>query len=316
MAKIMAVCISAAKGEQKTNVGKARLVAEHGLESDAHAGEGHRQVSLLANEKIEAFKSQGVNVEYGAFGENIVVDGIDFRSLPVGTRLRSGEVLLEMTQIGKECHNPCAIYHQMGNCIMPREGVFARVLENGEIGVGDDMYVVEQGVKRRDKNDGYRVAIITVSDKGHAGGREDVSGGVIAELAEAAGYTVVSKTLLPDDDEPLVAEFINICDGGLADLILTTGGTGFSPRDNTPEATMAVAHRNAPGIVQAMLFHSLTVTKRALLSRAASVIRNKTLIVNLPGNPKAVRENLEYILPELKHGLDILTGRDGECGKI
>jgi molybdenum cofactor synthesis domain-containing protein len=160
----------------------------------------------------------------------------------------------------------------------------------------------------------YRVAIITLSDKGSRGEREDKSGPLIREMTEAAGYQVESHIMLPDEQELLEQELKRLCDKGLADLILTTGGTGFSPRDHTPEATLAVAERLVPGIAEAMRQQSLTITKRAMLSRAVSVIRGKTLIVNLPGSPKAVRENLEYIIGELRHGLDILTGRDGECG--
>lgn len=162
---------------------------------------------------------------------------------------------------------------------------------------------------------GYRAAVITASDKCSAGEREDAAGALVAEIAKAHGYEIVCRTLLPDDRQALEAEFIRICDGNIADLILTTGGTGFSTRDVTPEATKAVAHRDAPGIAQAITVYSLTVTKRAMLSRAASVIRGKTLIVNLPGSPKAVRESLEYVLPTLEHGLDILTGRSGECAR-
>jgi molybdenum cofactor synthesis domain-containing protein len=160
----------------------------------------------------------------------------------------------------------------------------------------------------------YRVAIITLSDKGSQGEREDHSGPLIREMVEAAGYQVESCAVLPDEQELLEQELKRLCDRGLADLILTTGGTGFSPRDRTPEATLAVAERLAPGIAEAMRGHSLALTKRAMLSRAVSVIRGKTLIVNLPGSPRAVKENLEFIITELKHGLDILTGRDSECG--
>jgi molybdenum cofactor synthesis domain-containing protein len=162
----------------------------------------------------------------------------------------------------------------------------------------------------------YRVAIITLSDKGSRGEREDKSGPLIQAMAEAAGYRVESRAVLPDEQALLETELKRIADGELADLILTTGGTGFSPRDRAPEATMAVAERPAPGIAEAMRQHSLAITKRAMLSRAAAVIRNKTLIINLPGSPRAVRENLEYIIGELRHGLDILAGRDGECGNV
>ncbi|MDR2259286.1 MAG: MogA/MoaB family molybdenum cofactor biosynthesis protein, partial [Treponema sp.] len=160
-----------------------------------------------------------------------------------------------------------------------------------------------------------RIAIITASDKGFRGEREDQSGAVIREIAEKAGYRVESYTLLPDEQPLLEAEMKRVADQGLADLILTTGGTGFSPRDLTPEATLAVAERIAPGIAEAMRAHSLGVTKRAMLSRGTAVIRGKTLIINLPGSPKAVRENLEYIITELDHGLDILTGEAGDCAR-
>ena len=159
----------------------------------------------------------------------------------------------------------------------------------------------------------YRAAIITLSDKGFRGEREDASGPLIREMVEAAGYQVERRVILPDEQEALEAELKRLCDEGLADLILTTGGTGFSPRDRTPEAALAVAERQVPGIAEAMRQHSLSLTKRAMLSRAVAVIRKKTLIVNLPGSPRAARENLEFIIGELRHGLDILTGRDGEC---
>jgi molybdenum cofactor synthesis domain-containing protein len=163
-------------------------------------------------------------------------------------------------------------------------------------------------------NEAYRAAIVTVSDKGYKGEREDLSGKVIREILETYGYRVASYTILPDEQALLEKEFKRICDENLADLILSTGGTGFSTRDRTPEATIAVAERLVPGIPEAMRMQSRAITKRAMLSRAVAAIRGKTLIVNLPGSPKAVRENLEFIIDELKHGLDILTGNDSECG--
>ena len=142
MGKIMAVCISEKRGTQKKNIEKVRLIENFGLEGDAHGGNWHRQVSLLSYEKVRAFEEKGISVEDGAFGENLLVEGFAFKTLPVGTRFRCGEVLLEMTQIGKECHSHCEIYQAVGDCIMPREGVFARVLHGGMIQIGDEMEIV------------------------------------------------------------------------------------------------------------------------------------------------------------------------------
>ena len=161
----------------------------------------------------------------------------------------------------------------------------------------------------------YRVAIITSSDAGYRKEREDASGPVIREIVEQNGYQAVSYVVLPDEQQMLEEEMKKIADEDLADLIVTTGGTGFSPRDCMPEATLAVSERMVPGIPEAMRAYSLRFTKRSMLRRAAAGIRKKTLIVNLPGSPKAAGENLAAVLPALEHGLEILTGRGGECGR-
>ena len=145
MGKIKAVCISENKGTQKTNIGKAELIADFGLEGDAHAGRWHRQVSLLSYESIEAFRRKGADVTDGAFGENLVVEGVDLKSCPVGTKLKCREVVLEVTQIGKECHHGCRIFKELGDCIMPREGIFAKVLTGGQIKAGDLIHVIGIG---------------------------------------------------------------------------------------------------------------------------------------------------------------------------
>lgn len=142
MGTIRAVCTSETKGIQKSERERVELRPDWGIGDDAHAGAWHRQVSLLAYEKVADFKARGADVDNGAFGENLVVEGIDLRNLPLGTRLRSGEVELELTQIGKECHAHCAIYHQMGDCIMPREGVFCRVISGGTLAPGDPLDVI------------------------------------------------------------------------------------------------------------------------------------------------------------------------------
>ncbi|NBI32879.1 MOSC domain-containing protein [Enterorhabdus sp. P55] len=142
MGTIRAVCTSETKGIQKSERERVELRPDWGIGDDAHAGAWHRQVSLLAYEKVADFKARGADVDNGAFGENLVVEGIDLSNLPLGTRLRSGEVELELTQIGKECHARCAIYHQMGDCIMPREGVFCRVITGGTLAPGDPLDVI------------------------------------------------------------------------------------------------------------------------------------------------------------------------------
>lgn len=310
MGKVLAVCTSDRRGIQKTNVNSGYFSTDWGIDGDAHAGNWHRQVSLLSADKIEEFNKRGADVVPGAFGENLVVEGFDFRNLPVGTLLRCGGVLLEMTQIGKECHTHCAIYHKMGECIMPHEGVFARVLESGEIRVGDEMVIEERKTPRP-----WQAAVITLSDKGAAGQREDKSGPAIVERLKASGYEVVETLLLPDDQAKLAYELTRLADQRQLDLILTTGGTGFGPRDTTPEATLSVMTRNAPGIAEAIRAESLKITKHAMLSRAASVIRGKTLIINLPGSPKACMESMDVFMDAIPHAMGLLRDEVHDCAR-
>ena len=160
-----------------------------------------------------------------------------------------------------------------------------------------------------------RAAIITSSDSGYRGEREDLSDPAVREILEREGYQVVSMEILPDDREILGNRMKEIADKELAELVLTTGGTGFSQRDVTPEATEDIIERRVPGIPEAMRAYSMTITKRAMLSRAAAGIRKKTLIINLPGSPKAVRESLDYIVGALDHGIEILTGEASNCAR-
>ncbi|MBQ6388702.1 MAG: MOSC domain-containing protein [Mogibacterium sp.] len=308
--KVIAVCISEKKGTQKVEVPEIKLVPDWGIEGDAHAGKWHRQVSLLALEKIDEFKSRGASVENGAFGENIIVEGFDLRALPVGTRFRIGDVLLELTQIGKECHTHCAIYHQVGDCIMPREGVFTAVLEGGIVKAGDEVELIDADPARP-----FTAAWITLSDKGAAGEREDKSGPLIGKMLTEAGYNVVESVLIPDEPAMLKAQLIRLADQRQVNVIITTGGTGFAPRDRTPEATTEVCDRMAPGIAEALRAYSITKTPRGMLSRGVAGIRKQTLIINLPGSPKAVGECMEYLLTSLDHGLEMLLERSGECAR-
>lgn len=159
----------------------------------------------------------------------------------------------------------------------------------------------------------FNAAVVTVSDRCFRGERPDNAGPVAAELLKAAGYQVVRTGLVPDEQPKIEHLLREIADAGSVQLLVTTGGTGFSPRDVTPEATLAVCTRLTPGIPEAMRYASLRITPRAMLSRAQAGIRHGTLIVNLPGSPKAARENLEAVLPALAHGLEMLSGRPADC---
>ena len=306
---IKAICISEKKGTEKHPVSSIQVIKDFGLEKDAHAGKWHRQVSLLSYEQREQFKQEGANVQDGVFGENLLVAGIDFLNYPVGTQFRIGDVLLELTQLGKACHSHCAIYHQVGKCIMPQYGAFTKVLSGGNIKVGDTVEVIENNDTR------FRVAIVTLSDLGSVGKRIDESGPLIQKIMEENGYNVTSLSLLPDEEKEISDLLINLADRCQNDLILTTGGTGLSPRDVTPEATLKVMTKNVPGISEALRYESMKYTNSAMLSRGVSVIRNETLIINLPGSPKAVQESLDIILGPLKHGIEIMKGRAHNCAR-
>ena len=275
MGKVIAVCTSDRKGIQKKDVGTAHFSAEWGIDGDAHAGKWHRQISLLSADKIDAFNKRGATVIPGAFGENLVVEGFDFRALPVGTLLRCNDVLLEMTQIGKECHSHCEIYKKMGDCIMPREGVFARVLEPGTISVGDEMTIVP-----REGHFPWQAAVITLSDKGAAGERKDESGPAIAQRLRDAGYAVVEEVLIPDDERILKQQLMRLCDQRQLDLILTTGGTGSAAQ----EAIRAAADKAAPSIT-------------------ASAVRGKTLIIGSPEERMdALMDSAPQVMESLRNG--------------
>ena len=304
---IKAICVSAERGTRKARVESAAVVEGWGVEGDAHGGDWHRQVSLLSQEKIDEFIASGARVDYGDFGENLVVEGIDLSRLRVGTIIKINDVALEVSQIGKRCHAHCSIYEAMGDCIMPREGIFARVANGGRISVGDEVVAEEPRGER------LRAAVVTLSDKGYRGERVDESGPLLKKILEESGYLVEGPILLPDDRSSIEEELIDICDRRRVHLVVTTGGTGFSKRDVAPEATLAVSERAAPGVAEAIRAFSMGITGRAMLGRGASAIRGDSLIVNLPGSPKAAGESLRFALPHLRHGIEVLIGEAAEC---
>ncbi len=305
MAKIISINTSERTGTLKYPVEKAILRVNHGIEGDAHARDWHRQISLLDEESINKMVARGAKgLRPGIFAENITTQGINLFILPIGTRLLIGETEMEVTQIGKECHHHCQVYQQVGMCIMPIEGIFTRVLKGGEIKPGDEITVVPV----------INAAVITVSDKGAAGIREDKSGPALVEALKHYA-NVQQLMILPDEQNQIEAALAALSDQGELDLIFTTGGTGLAPRDVTPEATKQVIEREVPGITEAMRAASAKITNRAMLSRATAGIRGRTLIINLPGSPKAATECLEVFLPVMGHAVETLRGQAFECGR-
>lgn len=301
MAKIVAICVSEKRGLEKHPVSEAVLIANHGIQGDAHADNWHRQISLLSKQDIDDFKARGAILHDGCFGENLIIDGLDVSHLPIQARFKIGDALIEVTQHGKECHTHCQIFHKMGECIMPIKGTFTKVIKGGVIHIGDEIEMVEQ-------SENLTAAVITLSDRCFKGENEDLSGPLLKEELEKAGFEIAETILIPDNKELLKAALIRLVDQREVNLILTTGGTGFSPKDITPEVTLEVIEKVAPGISEAIRAESLKYTKHAMLSRGVSGIRGKSLIVNLPGSPKACKESLDVFLEPCKHGLKLLKG--------
>ncbi len=300
---ILHVCLSPRKGIAKTAVATATLIAERGMEGDVHAGDWHRQLSLLDEAEIETMRVKGLDLAPGAFGENLVIRGLELGDLGIGSRLRAGDVELEITQIGKVCHSRCAIYDRVGDCIMPRAGIFARVLRAGEIAPGLPIEIAELVPRSA-----IQVGVLTVSDSRAAGRAEDTTGPAVARLvSDRLGAHVAWSGVVADEAGDISDTLRNLAERNL-DLAITAGGTGFGPRDVTPEATRAVIDREAPGLAEAMRAASLAVTSHAMLQRGVCGIRGAMLIVNLPGSEKAAVENLTEILAALPHAVRLLRG--------
>jgi len=311
--KIEAICVSNAKGERKTPVDAAVFVENCGIEGDAHAGNWHRQVSLLAVEDIDTLRAKGLpDLKPGDFAENIVVSGLDLATLGLGSRLRAGcEVELTVTQLGKVCHSRCAIYYQTGDCVMPRTGIFARVARGGSLCSGDEAVVLE--VVPREI---FQCVVLTISDRCSRGETQDTAGpAVAARLRKALDGHVYAQEILPDEQKQIADRIRHYSDGHSIDLICAVGGTGFAPRDVTPEAVAAVVERATPGLDEAMRAASLRKTPHAMLSRALSGVCGTTLVISLPGSERGAVENLDAILPALAHGLKKLRGDPSDCGR-
>ena len=311
--RIVAICTSARKGEAKRPVGRATFVPGHGIQGDAHAGPWHRQVSLLSADAVDAeVRPKMPAIRAGDFAENVLLAGLDLDAVGLGSRLRLGrEAEVVVTQIGKACHAHCAIFETLGDCLMPRRGLFARVVQGGGAAAGDPAEVVE-AVPRQ----AVQAVVLTVSDRCARGEATDTAGPAVARLlADGLGARVYTIEIVPDDGATIETRLRHYADGHSIDLVATVGGTGFAPRDVTPEATRAVVERLTPGLDEAMRAASLAKTPHAMLSRGVSGIRRQTLIVSLPGSERGAVENLEAILPALGHGIAKLRGDPSDCGR-
>lgn len=304
-ASVKAVSISEAKGVVKKPIAEGQLVENHGLLGDAHAGQWHRQVSLLASESADKIRAAGLAVSDGDFAENITTEGIRLNTLAIGTKLYIGEAILEVTQIGKECHNDCAIKQQVGDCVMPKEGIFAKVLRGGVIKAGQTI-IVESSL---------RAGVVIVSDRAFSQERPDKTLPLLTASLENHGFSVAKHHIVPDEVEAIKTALLNCVKAGCP-LILTSGGTGFSKRDMTPEATLEIIERQVPGIPEAMRWASAQKIPSAILSRGIAGIKDSSLIINLPGSPKGAVENIEVVIEPIKHGLKVLMGEVNDCSTM
>jgi molybdopterin adenylyltransferase len=309
--RVVAVCTSKRKGVQKRPRESVRLEVGLGVAGDAHRGFKHRQVSMLEQAAIESMRAKGAKLAHGDFGENIISEGLELSSLGMGSELRVGPARLRLSQIGKACHDRCAIYYAVGECIMPRLGCFFTVEEGGDVRPGDEIEVLSQVDPKL-----LQCAVLTVSDRCSKGEAEDKSGPALAELLEKNSGFVLERACVADEPEQIEARLREWADPQRRiDLVLTTGGTGLSPRDFTPEATRRVIERETPGLSEAIRAAGLSKTPRAMLSRAVSGICGRTLIINLPGSRKGAVESLEAVLEVLPHAVAMLRGEVRDCGR-
>jgi molybdenum cofactor synthesis domain-containing protein len=304
--KVVSVNVSEHKGAIKRPVDRI-TVDEMGVVGDAHAGRWHRQVSLLDQESAERFSLQnGRTIQPGEFGENITFRGLPAREVAPLDRFAVGEVELEVTQIGKECHGSgCAIFRQVGKCVMPAEGLFARVVRGGTIRRGDE------GEHRPRP---LTCLVITLSDRASAGDYTDRSGPRIQELLQEFFATrrwrpAVESCLLPDDPEPLRLRIGRAKECGV-DLIFTTGGTGVGPRDITPDTIAPLCDKLLPGIMEHIRAKCGRQHPRARLSRSLAGVAGKTQIYSLPGSVRAVEDYIPEILDTVEHLILMLHGLD------
>jgi len=304
--EVVSVNISEEKGTVKKPVDRIS-VDERGVVEDAHAGLWHRQVSLLAMEQIERFaKVLGRDLDSGEFAENITIRGLDLGEVAILDRMTFGGVELEVSQIGKECHGDgCAIFREVGKCVMPKEGIFLRVVSGGTVQPGDEVTWSPRPL---------RIKVITLSDRASRGEYTDRSGPrVETMLAEHFGATQwhleADRIVLPDDVDALTRELTQARAEGI-DVVITTGGTGVGPRDITPDVVTGLADKEIPGVMEAIRLKFGEKKPRALLSRGVAAVLGGTLVYTLPGSVRAVNEYMGEILKTMEHLIYMLHELD------
>ena len=309
MARVAAVCLSEKRQVRKKEQDRINLIENFGIEGDAHGGTGPRQVSILSELSLSKMEAEGISTCAGCCGENIDIGGaVEFHTMLPGVKLKLGDsAVVRITEIGKDNSNGHADNVIQKN-IFPIEGVFAEVLHGGEVRAGDEVEVLREP--------GYSAGILTVSDSTNRGERDDLSGPAVIEFLRKHNYAPVRYAVVPDEAPEIAVKLRSWCDDGFLDVLFTTGGTGFSIRDVTPEATMMVCDRNVPGIPEMIRHKSAEIVNSAWLSRAVAGIRKKTLVINLPGSERAAVECTEFALAVIDHGLAILRGDVTNCGTI
>lgn len=303
--EILSVNISEKKGVVKKPV-EVICLCETGIKGDAHAGKWHRQVSLLAQESIdEAELKAGVKFPPGTFAENLTTRGIAVHKTAVLDRFVNEDTILEVTQIGKKCHTSCAIGKLIGNCIMPLEGIFCRVIKAGDIKAGTKFHYDPKVMK---------VKIITLSDRAAKGEYNDVSGPLIKDListhfAQHNRHFDVTVEVIPDD-KVLLDNLIRKETNDSTDIIITTGGTGIGKRDITPDVVKPLIEKEITGIMELVRVKYGMVNPNAVISRSIAGTIGDTLVYCLPGSPKAIKEYMSEILPTLEHSFRMIYNID------
>ncbi len=307
MARVAAVCLSEKKQVHKIKQDTVILIENFGIEGDAHGGPGPRQVSILSELSLSKMEAEGVTASHGCCGENIDIGGaVELHTLLPGVKLRLGDsAVVRITEIGKDNSDGHADNVIQKN-IFPAEGIFAEVLKGGAVKPGDPIEVL--------RNSGFTAGVLTISDSTSRGERVDLSGPAVIELLRKHEYAPARYAAVPDEVSEIKAKLTKWCDDGFLDVLFTTGGTGFSARDVTPEATGMVCDRNVPGIPEMIRQRSAETVNSAWLSRAVAGIRKRTLVINLPGSEKAAVECAEFAMTVIDHGLEILRGDVTNCG--